>query len=366
MSSRSLFYWAFALAITLLAAGVSAESPERRLVVDLRYQPGAGLRDCPDESAFKASIRDQVGYDPFEPGAPHRLVAAFHPEPPGIRGAVTWRDGAGDVRGERILYLERDDCPAFARMLGFAIVVQLELFHQDPEALTSPPPPAPSADSTAGRNDATDPAPPRATASGDSNVDTSPYSDEFGPTRDWVERDTGNGERNGAGARLALGAGPLVGFGFTSEPALGGRAFLNARRDLFAAELGFEGSLPAVATRHAGAGFEERLMLGSLAGCVAADPIAGCLVGKAGVLRVEGVGLDVSRVSSGFVAQAGPRFVVSHQLARGWSTALRLELLAALKPWGVTVDGREVWTMPAFGVSIGADLIAVVRDNSQP
>jgi hypothetical protein len=141
---------------------------------------------------------------------------------------------------------------------------------------------------------------------------------------------------------------------------------VSAARDIVVAEVGAEGSIPSVTTTQSGQGFQERFILGSLAACVSSERLTGCLVGKGGVLRVRGVGLDVARSSSGFVAQAGPRFMVSQKLASAWSAAFRVELLAALVPWGVTVDYDEVWTTPAVGISMGVDLIALVRDNPQP
>jgi hypothetical protein len=319
----------------------------------MQYQADPALRDCPAEDAFKASIREEVGYDPFRAGAPHRLSAAFRSQPPGIRGSVTWRDESTSVRGERELYLDRDDCPEFARMLAFAIVVQLELFSDEQAVADSPPKEDPSGSAGAPSVEAPD------------TPDDSPYPNTS--TADWANQEnTVAVPDEPVEEQLALGMGPLVGFGFTSQPAIGGRGFLSVHRDWFQAELGMEASAPSVNTVAGGSGFEERLILGSLAACASSDPFAGCLVGKVGVLQIQGTRLDVARSASGLVAQTGPRFMVTQRLGSGWSAALRLELLAALVPWGITVDHTEVWTTPPLGVSVGVDLIAVVHDNTQP
>jgi hypothetical protein len=352
LSQSSFCNAACALTVALVTHSAGAADP--RLVVDLSYQADPVLRDCPREDEFKASIRRQVGYDPFQRGARHHVLAGFHADGAGIRGAVTWRDESGQVRGERDLYLDRNDCPAFARMLGFAIVVQLDLFNQDPEGTlgseggsTSP---VPAAGATEASSSTGSPA-ETATTSMDSEVDA--------PLPDAPDAEHGR-------TTLALGVGPFAGVGYTSRPALGGRAFATIRRNILALELGFEASLPAQNTLTSPEGFQENLMLGSFSGCIWSGRLSGCLVGKAGALRVRGVGVDVSRSSVGPVAQLGPRFMVSQRLGGAWAAALRIDLLAALVPWQVTLDHQEVWSTPAVGVSVGADLFAFVRDNPDP
>jgi hypothetical protein len=344
LSLRSISSAACALVAVFGVQSLRAAEAEPRLVVDLEYRADPTLRDCPGEAEFRNSIEEQVGYEPFQPGARHRLLASFGWAQPGIRGTLVWQDASGQVRGERELHLEAEDCPAFARMLGFAIVVQLDLFNQEPEL--AEPSPSASVDEV--------------------NTGDPPTAPVGADEASLGEDATDPGSTGGAGWQLAVGAGPIAGIGFTSRPAVGGRVFVSARREEFAAEIGGEASVPSLGTPVDEAGFQERLILGSLAGCVANTHLSGCLVGKTGVLQVRGFGLDVSRSSSGLVAQLGPRFSVSQRLGRSWAAALRIELLAALIPRGVLLDREEVWRTPAAGVSIGVDVSAVVRDYSQP
>ena len=62
------------LALALAPAGASAEPPPR-VSVRLDYTRGKGGAACPaDPTALRAEVEHVMGYDPFEPSAPERLV----------------------------------------------------------------------------------------------------------------------------------------------------------------------------------------------------------------------------------------------------------------------------------------------------
>lgn len=324
-----------ALALVVVAKAAEAADASAPLVVDLDYWADPALPDCPEAEEFRDAIRRQSGYDPFQSGARHRLRAELLSNGSGTRGVITWSDDSGQVYGERDLRLEQRDCRELAPMVAFAIVVQLDLFNH------------------------------QRTPTGPRDAPDTPSSGPPRPDADVDEAPAPGGDRGTAPRwQLALGLGPFVGAGFTSEFAFGGRAFVDARREYLRAEVGVEGSAPRVTPTGGGEGFEENLILGSLATCAGSTSVVGCVVGKAGSYRVRGVGVDVPRSSSGLVVQVGPRLSVGHGLSPSWAGSIRIDLLVALRPWGVQLDHEEVWRSPALGVLVGLDLTALVHDNS--
>jgi hypothetical protein len=156
--------------------------------------------------------------------------------------------------------------------------------------------------------------------------------------------------------RFTVGAGPAAGFGLAPRVVVMGRVFATVRRDDLALELGAEASLPSRHTTEPGKGFEQRLALGSLAGCVFLGVVSGCAVGNVGSLHVAGFGVDVPRSPSGIIAQVGPRIALTDLVSSRWVGSLYVEALATLVPWEITLNQREVWQTPPLTLSVGGDL----------
>jgi hypothetical protein len=348
--SRSGSFRRRALCVLLLALASPVAHAGPRLFVELDYQPDSTLGDCPSEPAFKAVIRDQLGYDPFRADAPQTIVARAHATPEGLRGTIEWRDASGAPRGERALSAEHSDCEAFARVMAFAIAVQIQLLSGEADAGATPSVPANGADrsSDADRASDTSAAPTK-----------NPASAEDRPPSPAVT------SREPAGWELLLGVGPTLGFGVAPATVVEGRVFGTLRHQRFSVEVGGEASLPSRRTLAEGNGVEQQLLLGSLAGCLALPPLSGCLVGKAGRLHVRGFGVDAPLSASGALAQIGPRLALGEELGSRLAAALRLEALATLIPWGVTLNHREIWRTPALSLSVGADLAVIFRNKPQ-
>jgi hypothetical protein len=331
------------MALLCVGLGSRAVQAEPRLFVDLDYQTDAALGGCPSEAAFRAMVRDQLGYDPFRADSPQKVVARAHASEPGIRGFVRWSDASGTPRGERELSSERSDCAEFARVMSFAIAVQIQLLGEEADEQRSKHEPPGTPGSVA------PPGPP-----------PNPVREEQrGPI---VERPSAEP----SGWQLMIGAGPALGVGIAPEPAVAGRLFTTVQYDRLAVELGAEATLPSRHETTNGEGFEQQVVLGSLAGCLFVRRLSGCVVNKWGRLQVRGFGVDIPRSASGLLAQIGPRLALTKAIAKRWTGALRVEALATLMPWDVSLDQREVWRTPALSVAIGADLAAVFRDNTEP
>lgn len=325
------------LAVVALASPVVCAAPE--LFVDLQYQPDPDLAGCPSEEAFRAMIGEQLGYDPFRAGAEQKVVARARAVERGLQGHVEWYDASGNPRGERELGSESMDCAALARAMSFAIAVQIQLLAQEAESRAGLPPEDASIDESAHATSRTAPPvviaapPPDARRS----IDDRP-SEERTP---W---------------QFMLGAGTTLAFGLAPRTAVEGRVFGGARRGRLAFELGAEASLPSRYETANTAGFDQRILAGSVAGCALLGGISGCFVSKVGRLSIRGFGVDVPNAASGVLAQIGPRLSLFGNLGESWLGALRVEALVAVVSWEVTLNEREVWRTPLFCLTVGGDV----------
>ncbi len=330
------------LAIPVLLLAPRTAHAEPRLLVTLDYEADPSLEGCPSAEDFKSLIAKQLSYDPFRAESDHRVIARAEPSEAGLRGFVRWYDAAGVARGERELRTNDRDCAAFATAMGFAIAVQVQLMNTEQalakgdgaEKRTGTESPAPAAAPVAEPppRRSTEPASPR-----------SPDPDE--PT----------------GAEYLLGVGPSVGWGLTPRASAQGRIFGATRTGLLGLELGAEGSFPSRHETASGEGFEQRVILGSLAGCISIGVLFGCAVQKLGVLKVQGFGVDVPRAPAGLVAQSGVRLGAGHRLGAHWFGALRVEALFTLTRWEILLDREEVWKTPPVSLTLGGDLAALFR-----
>ena len=325
------------LALSVAATASPVAGAPARLFIDLEYQTDPGLAECPSEVAFRTMISEQIGYDPFRADSQQRVVARALATEHGIRGFVEWYDAAGNPRGQRELDSEQADCPAFARAMSFAIAVQIQLLAQEAEAAAEPPQ-AP--------DEAAAPAPP---------------AEAPGRERDRRRASPGRSTEADAPWQLLVGAGPGLAFGLAPRTAVEGRVFAALRHGWLAAELGAEASLPARYATAPGEGFEQRVALGSLAGCALWEALSGCVVSKLGVIEVHGFGVDAPRSPSGVAAQIGPRLGLGQVFSDRFLAGVRLELLATLVSWEVTLNQREVWETPAVSLSAGAELGALFQ-----
>lgn len=330
---------AFAVA---LASNVARADPE--LYVELRYQPDAGL-GCPSEAAFKATVSDELRYDPFRVGAEQQVVARTGPSEHGLRGVIEWHDASGNPRGEREIASESSDCAALARSMAFAIAVQIQLLAQEAENKAAAAAERPS-DGGSSPEGVGAPSPPVVAASS---------------TPDAPRSSTARASQSRASWQFLLGAGPSLAFALAPRTVVEGRVFGGVRRGRLGVELGFEASLPSRHETEDGDGFEQQVFVGSLAGCAFFARLSGCLVNKVGWLRVQGFGIDVPNSDAGTLWQVGPRLALIEGFGQRWFGVLRVEALASLATWEVTLNQEEVWKTPLFSLSVGGDLGFLVQ-----
>jgi hypothetical protein len=341
-SSRSLAVCCGFLIFLLFACITRQAQAQARVFVELDYRTDATLRECPSDARFRVMVTDQLGYEPFRAGSAHRVVARAQPDGDGIKGLVQWRDASGAPRGERELSTEAMDCREFARVMSFTIAVQIQLLAESIEQ-----------SAVAGASTAQEDASSTTPLARPLTPPVDRVSDTGAPAR--TDAASGEGERR----QFMLGAGPALGLGFAPGAAFGGRVFARVRRSQLALELGAEASLPSRHTLSDGNGFDQHMVAGSLAGCAFIRSLAGCVLTKWGSLQVRGFGVDMPREASGLVGLAGLRLMLSEHLATRWVGALRVEGLATLAPWRVSLNQRQIWVTPTLSLGLGADLGAV-------
>ena len=344
MSREWSKFLAVAAALGLgLGASTAAATPKALVVLDYRVDPS--LAGCPDEAAFHAMVESQLGYDPFRRDAQDRVVARMDAEPGRTHGTIEWRDGAGTLRGERELTSGPGACAELARTMSFAIAVQIQLLEREGTNTASEPVPAQPSRAAPGMQShppsATHPR-PSAEPQTDAASERSPGAEPSAP-------------------RFVLGAGALVAFGIAPEWAVEGRVFAALRGRRLSLELGVETGFPSEHRTSSDAGFEQHVVVGTSAGCVALRPFSACVVGKAGRLKVRGFGVDEPHSASGFIALVGPRVGFEQGFGDHWLAALRVEVLATLVPWSIQLNHQDVWRTPVGTFLVGADLANIFQ-----
>ncbi len=330
-----------AVLLSLLALS-GREAHAAPLTVRLEYE--AGPR-CPGAPDFKAAVIARLGYDPFIESAPGQVLVRVTPRsgPPSgiIDGRIEWRDSTGTWAGEQTFPSVSTDCPHLVRTMGFALAVHIQLLERmtatsDASAVApaeaGPPPEAPSA---------TTMAKPPAAATPSLHAPT--------------VASAAAGRSPSGGPSLALGTGPAVGFGMSSEPVLLARLFGVVGWQRVSIELAAVASLPSTTRRPDGAGFSQQHLLGSAAACATAGHWNGCVVGTAGTVRMAGDNIDHPTSASVLIAETGVRAGVRQPLGRRAFVSAHADGLVNLTRWTATLDQVPVWTAPRFAAAFGVD-----------
>jgi hypothetical protein len=332
---RSVCAAALAVAVGVTVLGAARETQARTVVVaaQLDYSAAPG---CPTVDDFEAIVNGRLGYRAFREDAADRVIVRIESAGRALEGRLEWRDATGTAIGEQAFPSRTGDCAELTRAMGFALALQIQLMAAT-VGENRPPPPTPPPEAPIVK--VTAPPPPIA------------------PPPVAAIENTGSGATDHhEGPLLLVGVGAAAGVGLTSDPVAVARLFATAAWSRVAVELGAEVSAPSTTHRADGAGFSQEQFLATLAGCGLRGPFSLCAVGKAGVLRVAGQGVDVPLTTSGLMLQSGLRLAASHTFGHRTYIAARLEGLARLTQGTVTLDSMPVWTSPTFAALLGIDV----------
>jgi hypothetical protein len=310
-------------------------------MVTLEYGAAPG---CPDAAEFKAIVIARLGRDPFAESATDHVLVQLEPRGAALNGRTEWRDSAGKWTGDQRFSSASADCPRLVRTMGFALAVQIELLTRVPPAAaangeettdTRSPPTIPSAGTSAAAPVA--PLPSSAPATG-------PDAARVTPSSSAAPRPV-----------LAMGAGPSVGVGISSVPALLGRVYGALAWRRVSVEIGAAVSRPTTTRRGDGAGFSQQQLLGSAAACSIRARWNACLVANAGAVRMAGQNIDRPTAATVLVVQSGIRIGVSQHVGRRVSLNARADGLVNVTRWTGALDQVPVWTAPRFAAVLGVD-----------
>ncbi|HUK64950.1 MAG TPA: hypothetical protein VLV15_16545, partial [Dongiaceae bacterium] len=236
--------------------------------MSLEYAAAPG---CPDAAGFKVVVIARLGHDPFVETAPEHVVVRIESRGRALDGRIEWRDSSGKWTGDQTFPPVITECPRLVRAMGFALAVQIQLL----------------ARAHAGAN--ADVVVPVEPASPPKALTDRPIARPPITTSPQVEGTTAPGVADAAHPPMgrlrpvfAAGAGPLVGFGISSAPALLGRVFGALAWQHVSVELAAVVSLPATTRRADGAGFSQQHLLGSAAACATATRWSSCLLANGG------------------------------------------------------------------------------------
>jgi len=309
------------------------------LTVTLEYAAEPG---CPDITEFKAVVVGRLGRDPFVEAAPEHVLVRIESHGRAMDGRIEWRDAGGKWTGDQGFPSVTADCPRLVRTMGFALAVEIQLLTRTAaEVNTTPAGPVPAIPAENARPDTTSPLartlPPEGT--------TGPRVADVGysPT----------GKRHPA---FATGAGPSVGFGISSAPVLLGRLFGAVAWQFVSVELAAVVSLPTTTRRADGAGFSQQHFLGSSAACATVARWRSCVLGNAGVVRMNGENIGRANSASVALVQAGIRAGIGQRLGRRVLLNAHADGLINLTRWTARLDRVPVWTAPRFAAELGLDV----------
>lgn len=296
---------------------------------------------CPSVDDFKSLVVGRIGFDPFSEQAPEHVLVVISAEAPRLEGRIEWRDAKGKWAGDQTFPAKNDDCSELARAMGFALAVQIHLLAAERSlAEPLPAPPRPEHETTTPEQPKAPPPPP----SGNRQDAPGSSTDEPDDDRHPVPLAFGVG----IGGSLALGMAPGV------MPL--GRLFGSVAYGAASLELGGEISTRVSEFRADGAGFSQRALLVSAAGCGSFGMLSACVLGKGGVIQVDGEQIDVPASPTGSAFQVGLRAGLREKLGKSAYFAQRLEGLVNVTRWTVRLDALPVWTAPPVTGVLGLDL----------
>jgi hypothetical protein len=348
--------------VTALADGSSrVVAAETDLHVVLHYSVDASARGCWDEAAFRRSVVARVGYEPFREVASLIVGVRVGGAANAVDGHVEWRKVDGTLMGERRFVPQDGDCAKLLTEMSFAVSLQIDLLRPKAPATTGA-----VASPSGGSNDPGSAAGPTAPAT-TSAVPSSPADTsaaETGSAASTARRASEPGQPEPASSpptprwRIWVGLGPSVAWRLAPGITADGRLLLGIRRADLSLEIGGEGTYPSTKRRWDGSGFRHYLLGGTLALCGHHHWLSACALGRAGQVRVTGLGVDRPRSPTGFVAQAGLRLAASFPVGGRWFLAAHCDGLGLLTPSRVMLNESSVWEMPRLGVVAGIDLLA--------
>lgn len=331
---RTVAAWVAATGVLGVAPSVHA-SPTARLV----YVRGAGAESCADEASMRQAVASRLGYDPFRVVADTTLTADVSRENGVFHGHVKLVDASGVERGARTLESRAGDCGELTSAMALSMSIAI-----DPVSVLSPTP--------ATTPNAPEPEPPRAPEP------EPPRAPEPPPRPPPAVVPPPRGERASPPVpafRFGLVAEVHAAFGVGPSAAPGGEVGLEVTSPRFMAALRARFDAPMTASSSQGGTVQATLVaaeprvcarfpLGSRGG----PALSACGLVLLGAVFAESRDVSLPRSSSTAFAAAGLGASLDVPLAPSLSIRGTLDGLGHFTPYGLTVNGAEVFSSSPF------------------
>jgi hypothetical protein len=299
----------------MVSATTARAEPDAAFALAYQAPDGAG---CPTEEALRASVADELGYDPWDPvddGTSPRIVVAIHGVRDGVRGRVEMRAVDGKRLGTRELEAAR--CGELSRALALAIAVAIDPLR----AVTTAPSQSASSSSSSSSSSASSSS---ATAASATSAPVAPpplaVAATPPPPAPWRFVDEAR-LRVAFGIQGTVDAAPGPTFGFM------GRVGFAVHRWSAAVEL--RGDLPGSADIDGGR-VSASTMAAFVVPCVHHRLVAFCALAGAGGQEVAGSGYVLARDSWVPYAAVGGRIELELAVSRVMALLLHVDVLAPL------------------------------------
>lgn len=306
------------------------------LKVRLEYLQDEESLRCTSQEALRGSISARLGREPWDDAAPEWLRVQIRREQARWRATVEWFGASGQRKGLRELSSEREDCQELIQALELAIALVLDppLFHK-PRA--EPPPSSTASSAPIPAPEVQLLPPPAPTPSAPSTPDVQPPPVES-PSRAPV---------------LAVGLGARASWGLLPATRAGLQVEGELRSERFSFSLDVT-AWPPRTTPVDPARLRSMLVAVGARACVHEGPFGACPQLSAGLLRLEGGGLENARPAQAPWLAPGVRLFVEW---RSPLPRLRLRWLAegqfVLTRHRFLAGDVELWRPPQAGGSLG-------------
>ena len=336
MNRRSV---AAALAVTVVTAAMlvtksAKAAPSARLV----YVREKGAEKCPDEAAVRAAVIMRLGYDPFRPEAIATLFAEVRRDAGAFHGRVKLVDEDNVARGAREL-----DHPRCAELVdAMALTMSIAI---DPRSLVAPL--APVAQDTPSNEEP-------ATESPDPTPAPLPL-DVPVPVRVRVPARVPVQEQARPPAspppHFFASLSPTATFGSAPATAIGLVGSFGLQSRPFSLAVEARGDLPSATDVPRGT-VSTSLFAATLAPCFLRGIATVCALGSVGRLLAEARGIQNPRSDSALHALGGGRVGVAESLTKAVELRANADVLYALTPQVLQIDGQEAYTLPRLSVQL--------------
>lgn len=308
-------------------------TPSAQLV----YARDVGAERCPDAAAFRKAVASRLGFDPFFPYAKQTIVAEVSAGKKGFYGRYRILDGLGQVRGERAIDSESDDCAETIRAMALGVSIAVDDLEIEPHdatpAAASPPPASPPSEPQPTAASPPPREPPLAAPATMPRDSSTPR-----PGQDAVAYEVR------AGMVGSVGTAPTVAFGASTAFGVRWRALGVAIEGRFH---------PKTTAAVEGGGVWSSLAMGTAAVCANAVIPFICALGSLGEFRGGGSDIASPRSGGALFGAVGVRIGVHASLSQALYAHAHADAAYALTPTRIAIEGRAAYEMPPVSGTVG-------------